>query len=83
MTRDHDLPQWDWADLETVLQETAGDGAHRNTVLHILQTTRETAFSLSATDLLREVLALGAIAHSRSASTSRPSPLAASCRGSA
>jgi len=83
MTRDHNLPHWDWEDLETVLQETAGDGRHCDAVLHILKATRETARSLSTTDLLREVLALGAIAHSRSGSTSQPSPLAASCRGSA
>jgi len=83
MTRDHDLPHWDWADLETVLQETAGDGLYCEAVLHILRSTQETARSLSTTDLLREVLALGAIAHSRSESTFQPSPPAASCRGSA
>ncbi|WP_292124359.1 hypothetical protein [Brevundimonas sp.] len=78
-----DLPQWNWDELETVLQEMASEGPHLDAVLHILNTTRESARSLSTTDLLREVLALGAIAHSRSAFTSQRSPLAASCLGSA
>ncbi len=78
-----DLPQWGWNELEAVIREMAGDGPHLHAVLHILKTTQESAPSLSTTDLLREILALGAIAHSRSAFTSQPSPLAACCLGSA
>lgn len=77
------LPQWKWEDLETVLQQTLSQTPHRMKVQHLLEATRDTAQALSATELLREVLALGAIAYTLTASGSPRSRPGAFCQGSA
>ena len=68
-----DLPHWNWEDLETVLHRNLGETRQHSKVAHLLSATREMAPTLSSTDLLQEILALGAIIYSLTASTSRPS----------
>ena len=82
-SQDHTLPPWNWADLELVLSEIVEDAPHSTGLMHIMHGTREQAASLSATELLKEVLMLGALAHSRTGFVSPLSLHAVSCSGSA
>lgn len=77
------LPQWKWEDLQTLLEEASKTAPHQAAVLHMMQATRISASALPPIDLLREILALGALAHSRTSSRSPGFHPAASCLGSA
>lgn len=77
------LPQWRWEELQSLLEEASKTAPHQATVLHMLQATRISASAIPPLDLLREILALGALAHSRASSRSLEFRPAASCLGSA
>ncbi|WP_233190094.1 MULTISPECIES: hypothetical protein [unclassified Brevundimonas] len=76
------LPLWSWEDLHFLLEEACERAPHQAAVMHMAHATRTTAQKLPPLELLREILALGALAHSRVSSQSLSSHPAASRFGS-